>query len=411
MELLPIFVTTTPTEWLPAPEWMNVHYFLRAERCPRSAALRYARYTSLWNRNGYPDKPSIAAAAGTVVHITVAKIATSLARAGCTSVSDPRFCGILKTLGGYSTVIGNAITFLVTGLADNPRFQPISESFAASLQKRIPHLRENVQLQLTRLEWAAHSPAAPTAANDSAKSKVRYPLTPGSHFEVELRDPTLKWKGVADLVELDGSSCAITDFKNGAASDDHLFQLRIYALLWLRDPELNPHATPVGKLTVSYPTENRDGAFSQPDQSSLRSALQSRTQAVREAITGPTSKPILSGDVCPHCDVRQLCSEYWSVARPTVQAPTSLHNRFDDVELVLTTKKGESTWLADARIASHLKVPAEVLLRWSSDQFRILESLMPGSKVRLVGVLLSDPQDESPVVTCLANTDLIVLEQ
>lgn len=411
MELSPIFSTTTPTEWLPAPEWMNVHYFLRAERCPRSAALRYSRYASLWNRNGYPDKPSIAAAAGTVVHMAVAKIATSLAKAGCTSVSDPRFSTILKDLGGYSTVIGNAITSLVTALTDNPRFHPLRESFAAALQNRIPQLRENVQLQLARLEWAVYSPALSTAANDTAKSKGRYPLTSGSHFEVELRDPTLKWKGIADLVELEGSSCAITDFKNGAASDDHLFQLRVYALLWLRDSELNPHATPVGKLTVSYPAESRDVAFSQPDQASLRSALQNRTQAVRDAITGPTSRPILSSDVCPHCDVRQLCSEYWTMARPTVQAPTSLHNRFDDVQLILTSQKGESTWLANAQIASHLKVPAEVLLRWSSDQFRVLEALTPGSKVRLVGALLSDPQDESPVITCLANTDLLVLEQ
>ena len=409
MELSPIFATTAPTDWLPAPEWMNVHYFLRAERCPRSAALRYARYASLWSRNGYPDKPSTAAAAGTVVHIAVAKIATSLAKAGCTSSSDPRFYRILRDLGGYSTVIGNAISSLLNGLAENPRFQPIRESFVASLQNRLPQLRESVQLQLVRLAWA-YSPASSTVSKDAPKSKIRYPLSLGSHFEVELRDPTLKWNGIADLVELDASSCAITDFKNGAVSDDHLFQLRVYAVLWLRDSELNPHAVPVRKLTISYPTLNRDVVFPESDQSSLRSALESRTQSVREAITGPTSKPILSADVCPHCDVRQLCSEYWTLARPTVNPVPSLHNRFDDIQLLLTSKKGERTWLANAQLATHLKVPVEVLLRWSSEEFRILQELNPGTIIRVTGVLLSDPQDETPVVTCLPSTDLIVLQ-
>src|SRR5262249_25261105 len=214
LELLPIFTTLTPTEWLPAPEWMNVHYFVRAERCARSAALRYARYATIWDRNGYPDKPSIAAASGTVIHIAVAHLVTELARRGCTSTSDSTFCSALKELGGYSNVIADAISDVETALTLNPRFQPIRELFLATLRRRMPAFRESIQLQLSRLKWVAYSRAAVLPdSHDHPRSKFRHPLGPGSHFEVEIRDPVLKWRGIADLLELTVSSCAITDLK------------------------------------------------------------------------------------------------------------------------------------------------------------------------------------------------------
>ncbi len=44
-------------------------------------------------------------------------------------------------------------------------------------------------------------------------------------------------------------------------SDDHVFQIRLYAILWLHDSELNPGAVPVTRLTLSYPPEQRDVEF------------------------------------------------------------------------------------------------------------------------------------------------------
>jgi hypothetical protein len=411
LEYSPIFVTIAPTEWLPAPEWMNVHYLLRAERCPRSAALRYANYEALWSRNGYPDKPSVAAASGIVIHTAVGKIATSLAKAGCMSSSDPRFCAILKQLGGYSAVIGAAISELETTLNANPRFTPMRESFIASLRKRLPQVRESIQMQLARLTWVAHPSASATPAKGGTQSVRRLPLPPGVHFEVELRDKTLKWRGIADLIELRASSCDITDFKSGVPSDDHLFQLRVYALLWLRDSEVNPRGIAVNRLTVSYPTEDRALTFSQPEQSSFSSALQSRTDSVRAAITGATSKAVLSTEVCPHCDVRLLCSEYWTTLRPSTPTFGAQDDHFDDVQLVLTSRKGENTWLAEVQIASHLEPAAQILLRWTLDEYRILEQLRPGTIIRLAGALLSEGHDESSILTCVATTDLLVVKQ
>lgn len=409
MELPPILTTLTPTEWLPAPEWMNVHYLLRAERCPRSAALRHARYATIWERPGYPDKPSIAAASGIVIHSAIGRLITELARRGCTSSSDATFCAILREFGGYSAVIADAINDVVNGLVMNPRFQPIREFFVATLRNRIPVFREGIQLQLSRLKWAALSPPL-QGSHEHAPRRPRHPLAPGSHFEVELRDPLLKWKGVADLVEFAPSHCAITDFKSGGPSDDHLFQIRVYALLWLDDSELNSGAVPVTRLTLSYSSEQQEVQFSEADQIFLRSELQARTKAVRDEICGPRSKAVLSGEVCPRCDVRQLCDEYWTSARLRPEPQNGSDAQFEDAQLVLISKKGESTWLAEVQIANHISVHAELLLRWSSDHLQVLQNLKPGTIIRVMGALVSDAEGNSKVLACISNTDLIVFQ-
>ncbi len=54
--------------------------------------------------------------------------------------------------------------------------------------------------------------------------------------------------------------------------------------------------------------------------------------------------------------------------------------------------------LAETQIASHLSVPRELLLLWSSVRFQILRDLQPGAVIRAASV-----------VTCLATSDLIVL--
>jgi hypothetical protein len=413
VELPPIFTTCAPTEWLPAPEWMNVHYLLRAEKCPRSAALRYARYGSIWDRNGYPDKLFVAAASGTIIHSAVAHIATQLANKGCTSTADPNFCAQLKALGGYSKFINDAISDVDSSLTVNPRFQVIRESFVTSLRGQIPKFRENIQLHLSRLTWTGREspPASRLLAHGHVKSHPRSALVPGFYFEVELRDPVLKWKGIADLLELTNSSCALTDFKSGSPSDDHEFQLHVYARLWHSDSDLNPRAIPVTKLTLSYSSEERDVPFPKAVQISLGSAIQARTQSVRDAITGPTSKAVLRDDICPNCDVRHLCNEYWTSARPAAQAHTLQTNRFDDVQLVLKSQKGESTWLADVQVATQLKLPTEALLRWSAVQSPVFQNLNACTEIRLSGALVSAVDDDYPVLTCVATTDVIVLSK
>jgi PD-(D/E)XK nuclease superfamily len=413
LEIAPIYTVISPSEWRPAPEWMNFHYLRRAERCPRSAALRYARYAELWDKNGYPDKPTIAALTGTVVHASIARIVRTFAASGCTDINDPRCVAVLRQLGGYTRVLGEVIAKLVESLAGNPRFASVREFSLTNLQNRIPRLREELQLQLGNIVWLPESDVLSTENRQNQKSNhtspVRLPLRRGTHFEVEVRYFSLKWRGVIDLIDVGETECRIKDFKTGTPSDDHVLQLQLYALLWLHDSELNPDGLPASKLSLCYPTGEKQIAVSSQDLNQLAKSLETRTQKVRASVTGNTARANLTADNCPDCDVRHLCTEYWTVSRalpPNLDAATK---PFDDIEVVLKTRKGERTWVAECQISNQVKRKTLVLLRWTTRNFALLESIKPDTTVRLTGAMLTiGPEFDTPVINCIYSTDLVL---
>ena len=412
MEISAVFTTVTPTQWQAPPEWMSFHYLVRAEQCPRSAALRHATYSQLWNRRGYPDKPGLAALSGMVMHRAIARIIRALADSGIGSLEDPRSVAILKYLGGYSKVIGESVTDVFRSLTGNPRFDLVSSSSLSRLNNRLPSIREQVQLQLSRLKWKLQPPPVDLTEDLDIDTVAgdRVPLEQGTHFEVELRHPGIKWRGFADLIELRDDLCTIEDFKSGDPSDDHLLQLQIYALLWCYDEELNPAKIAVDKLVVCYPNGDRIVPHDKKGGSKLAQELQARTKAVRKAVSGPESKANLDAERCPQCDVRHLCSDYWTGNRPASTNDESGERfQIDDVQLVLRSRKGQTTWSAECQMSNHLPVGSTVLLRWMPKDFVVLDQLLPGSEVRLSGALMSYSEDaELQIVTCSTATDLIL---
>lgn len=412
MEISAVFTTLTPTECQAPPEWMNFHYLLRAEQCPRSAALRHATYSQLWSRRGYPDKPSLAALAGIVMHRAIARIIRALADTGVDSFQDPRSVAILKSLGGYSKVIAESVADVTKSLAGNPRFELVRASSLARLNNRVPAIREQVQLQLSRLKWKLQ-PSSVDLADDLESDAVangRLPLEQGTHFEIELRHPGIKWRGFADLIELRDDFCTIEDFKSGEPSDDHLLQLQIYALLWCHDEELNPANTAVDKLVICYPNGDRIVPYNKKDGGKLANELQARTNAVRKAVSGPESQANLDADRCPKCDVRHLCSAYWTGNRPaSVGGANTERVQLDDVQLTLRSRKGQNTWSAECQLSNHIPAGSTVLLRWTPKDCAVLDQLSPGSELRLSGALISYSEDARlQIVNCSATTDLII---
>jgi len=406
-----VFTTVTPTHWQAPPEWMNFHYLVRAEQCPRSAALRHATYSQLWNRRGYPDKPSLAALAGTVVHRAIARIVRALAASGIGSFEDPRSVAILKSLGGYSNVIAESVTDVFQSLAGNPRFDLVSSASLSRLNNRLPAIREQVQLQLSRLKWKLQPPSADLMEDldTDTVARDRVPLEQGTHFEVELRHRGIKWRGFADLIELRDDLCKIEDFKSGEPSDDHLLQLQIYGLLWCHDEELNPAKVAVDKLVICYPNGNRIVRYDKKSGSKLAQELQARTKAVRKAVSGSASQANLDAERCPKCDVRHLCSAYWTKDRPAGVDASPERLELDDVQLVLRSRKGQNTWLAECQLANHVPVGSTVLLRWTPKEFAVLDQLLPSSEVRLSGALISYSEDARlQIVSCSTMTDLIL---
>jgi CRISPR/Cas system-associated exonuclease Cas4 (RecB family) len=118
--------------------------------------------------------------------------------------------------------------------------------------------------------------------------------------------------GRADLVTLGAESVEIVDYKTGAPHPSHADQLRIYALLWYRDADLNPSGKRVSRLSIAYPTDDVTVEPPAPDElAELESQLQLRTSAVRDSLSGrpPEARP--STELCATCPVRHLCEEYW----------------------------------------------------------------------------------------------------
>ena len=118
------------------------------------------------------------------------------------------------------------------------------------LRSRLPEMRGQVQALLRRVHLKV-------AAIDVSKERVyfqptRSPLNPGVYPEVEVHAPKINWRGKIDLLTISGTSCEVVDFKTGVPNEKHGFQLRVYALLWSRDTELNPKGQAANRLTISY---------------------------------------------------------------------------------------------------------------------------------------------------------------
>jgi CRISPR/Cas system-associated exonuclease Cas4 (RecB family) len=415
MPLVPtIWTTSSPATWAQAPEWMNFHFLLEAERCPKAAALRHAEYPQIWTKHGYPDKPHASAITGRIVHASVERIARELALDHCVRLQDPKAIEVLKKMGGYSTVISQFTESVLATFADNPRYIPVSDTISSIVRSRVPQIREQIQVLLSRLVWSGGAGPVIEVNGSTTESPTstrrQSPLPLGTHFEVELRDEALRWKGFADLIEVQGSDVAIVDFKTGDKSDVHELQIRIYALLWLRDAELNPAATPAAKLILSYPRGDEVlPGITQAQANELAAELKTRTDRVRESLHAEKLKANLSAEHCGKCQVRHLCPEYWTPMRQKA-APRANGKQmyFDDVELVITQRRGDTVWDAMCSTSDLLLPSAKVMVRIQPIASVIEDQLIPGTRIRLTDALVSIRDGDTPLVHMMNSTEVLV---
>ncbi len=236
------------------------------EACPRRWALKAAQYPEVWEQRGYPRVPQAAALEGIVVHSAIERIVSALAERGCASLRDEKAIETLKELGGYTEVIGNCIVIAVRQYQGNPRAESVLDNVRRGLATRVPELRSQVQRQVSRIQPSARATRA-IGATIQLERKVRFQVPDGSHPEVELRVPELAWHGIVDLLALSKVSCEIRDFKTGSMKEVDELQLRIYALLWARDRDLNPSGRLADKLVLSY--NDRDVEVAAPSNEAL----------------------------------------------------------------------------------------------------------------------------------------------
>jgi hypothetical protein len=411
--LPPIWTTTAPAVWAQAPEWMSLHLLLEAERCPKAVVLRRSKYPQIWGRDGYPEKPAIAGICGQVVHASVARIVSELAARACRSLQDPEAVVYMKSMGGYSTIILQLASSILASLTDNPRFSPVADNVASAVKARIPRMREQVQVLLSKLVWNSVPRPAANVGDGSVRiqTRKRCALTPGTHFEVELRDEKLKWKGIADLIEFLGDRSVITDFKTGDKSDSHILQLRVYALLWARDGDVNPMATPAVKLILSYPPADHVlPGLNQAETGALEVDLKARADLVRKSFEGEKTQARPSVENCTGCHVRHICAEYWTAQRQKrTLSGNSTEYSFDDVGVVLSERRGDSTWEARCEISDLIPSSARILLRLSYATTEIGNRLTPGTRLRLIDAFVTAGDGEMPLVQMTSVTEILLL--
>lgn len=390
-----------PHVWPPAPADMTVTSLREIETCSRRWALASAEYPDIWRGHGYPPRIHKQGLVGSVIHLALMVVTDALAESGCPSVYDASAASVLRDLGGYSRVIAHSIERLLEPYADNPRVKHLLGPTRDRLRAEAPDIRSKVQALLVRLDVRTRSPVSRDA--HSPGNVRRGPLRPGTHAEILLRAKSLGWRGRADIVTLWDSGCGLVDFKTGRRSDWHDFQIRVYALLWHLDEEVNPQRTVVTRLTLSYP--DADVEVEPPTLEELDAIAREITERRRSAEAALGERPpkvSISLQSCLHCDVRHLCEEYWQPLTQQAQADEVAEERgVADIEVTLVGPHGPASWDAVVLASRGIEPGTPIVLRTPMNHYlmesvtgdrirvldaRFLEDAYPGPLRRVVGV-------------------------
>ncbi len=386
-------------QWPSPPNAWSFSSLQEAESCPRRWALRRATYIGVWDRSGYPPKPSTPALVGDVMHRTFETLVTAFANAGCHALASECAVDVLRSLGGYSAVIERSIEQTLGQYEGNPRAVDRLESLRADLKNRVPEMRTRIQDVVARTTRATTpDPIPPITGGATGPISKRQPLSVGSHPEVELRAPEFRLAGRADLIRVKGDGCAIVDYKTGAPSPLHIDQIRMYAVLWAYDADLNPRQLPATELSLVYTDSTvQVEPPTLAETAELAAALRDRTETVESqvAVDLPMARPGV--DLCGWCSVRHLCSEYWPFleALPAGSRQELSPAPFGDCAVLIVARHGPKSW--DIDVTSHGR---NGLLRTPSDStvFR------PGDRLRILDAVLSDAEEDNRAIVSLTQT-------
>jgi hypothetical protein len=190
--------------------------------------------------------------------------------------------------------------------------------------------------------------------------------------------------GRVDLLTVLDEACEITDYKTGSPDAHHADQVRLYALLWSHDEELNPNTLPVKRLVLAYASHDVEidpPSDTELDDLALDTANQIRTAEAALLERPPIAYPEIS--MCGMCGVRQLCDEYWSLL-PTLNATET---EWFDFEGAVAKRNGSRSWLLTEAISDK-----SLLLRTVSEEV----PFDVGDRLRLLD-LHREADSESPI--------------
>lgn len=408
-----LWIVAPPSEWPSTPLPMSFSTLTAIESCPRKWALSNARYSSIWAERGYPERVYPGTLVGQVVHGVLERIVPVIAEGGGAAAGPEATVKALRRLGGISAVLSEQCERVVERTEGNPRLKASGRDVRQELRERLPAMRLQVQLMLSKLGAVACVAGAvkPTA---SATTEQSYGVATrrvhtGANAEVLLRSGGGLWKGIADLIIIDDAGAEIADYKTGERKPEHAMQLQLYARLFEEDEEVNPVRHPVKSLRVIY----RDGelAVSVPEgqqRAALAAELDGRAKEAKDRATmsPPPTQP--SNENCQFCSVRQLCDAYWTLAINGAGDAT----KWVDAELRVHEQRAEAIWSTTAVSVPGMAVGASVFVRVSPDASFLDRRLRNASHVRIVGASWLEGGDdgEAMMLGVTRNSEIFVVE-
>jgi hypothetical protein len=386
--------------WPQTPPRWSYSSLKAVESCPSQWMLSRADYPDIWDRHGYPALPAVPAIFGNVVHGVVERLARELGAAGITSPDVSDVVGTLGSLGGWRKIVLDAIDRELARLGGNPRVSAERvDRLRDELIRRAPEAADQVKVFLRRGGFPSVAEIDTGLAGDTSavsRSAPRRPVGSGAHAELEVVADALRLTGRIDLLVVRDAEVDIVDFKTGAEKDDHGDQVRLYALLWYLDAQVNPDRRLATDLQVVYPASEL--AVTAPDSAELQSledAMVARVQAADTVtrLPPPTANP--TEENCQYCSVRHLCDDYWSALPPAVTAVSTDH--WFDFEGRILRQNGSKSWFAETLA----EPPSEVLVRTVETDV----AFQVGRRIRLIGVRRSqDPDDPDRLVISMVAT-------
>jgi PD-(D/E)XK nuclease superfamily len=358
--------------------------------------LKRATFPDIWTRSGYPGIPTRPLLIGNIIHRALERVIRELSLRSCTSANTADATAVLRSLGGLTVIITATAADALNSLEDNPRASHRIPALRRDVLSHVPDMRQRVQSLISRTR------IVPRQAGIRDRSMPgRNRLGFGSHCEMDVQESDLGWVGRIDLLNLDASSCEIVDYKTGSTNENHVEQVRAYAVLWHFDSVLNPTGRIATRLVLRYPDVDRVvEAPSIAELPPIRAAFAKRTGDATKELSQrpPPARP--SDTSCPTCSVRQLCSDYWTfLDTMTGVERNQSAGGFGDAEVLVTERHGPKSWKGQVTHATRPGVPILIRTRMEAVTFAV------GRRVRILNAVINEEDAGDLVLTLTADSE------
>jgi len=359
------YTLAAPLEWASPPQTFSFSSLQMIKTCPRQWQLLNSKYEGY---KRYPRRPNPAAVVGSIVHEMVEVLFRRLGRAGFPPIGSPNFVTIIRELDLRSLAL-DRIDAYRDKTAEHPRRHNVVAGLNPQrIVAKVTHLFRQ-QYRCVRPSSNVSVPTGTGVSNSTSTRDIKRLLNNiGVLAELKLCHPEMPLVGVVDLIRSEPNGPALIDFKTGSAKESHRDQLHVYALIWWRNVGELPTRL---ELCTSAGTETV--AFDEPELIALEARMREQIQNLTAELGRPGAGVRL-GDHCKHCDVRQLCDEYWEQAGDHISP-----EEWQDVSVSVDgepTATGFRGTLSDGRSTT---------VTYSEDIWLICGPFVADQKLRLLG--------------------------